>query len=507
MKKRDLLILIFLSFVGITYGQTSIGTPLPNYSAELEVYSENKGVLIPRIELKSNTDKTTIMGTEYPISLVVYHTGTKKMLAGFYFWQDNEWNALISNNTLYKYIEEKADPNSVKVIKKGDDFTFVWKESDIEKEKDISALIKDFETLTTLESNNQEGKAMLVYNREREGKNDIDLTALLEGSTVFKNFMTEHFKTIKVDETITHIDAEKNKDNKNSGVYNYYNEKLATPGYEPVKITVVSDVQNNFESIINNEDVKKILNKYFNDKVIGNVTYKNGDFYYTVKDGDTYKDEIINIEQIIKNNSIVASLIVKTTGNIADVKGGFIFNDGKVGSVNIPFAETLTPMERKAPAGSPAITIPNADLTYYIYKDETGVAKNITISQDVSNDFNTIVNQGDNKTTIENISKGSNLYSTVKETVSGKFDDKDIMRYVVNLTQGASFTAIELPKAIDGMILEAILINKGTNSIVRGVMSKQISGNKTTLGIGTVGTIITNNPAGDYCVIVEYVKK
>lgn len=507
MKKRDLLTLILLSAIGGAYGQTSIGTPLPNTSSELEVYSTNKGVLIPRIELKDNKDKTTIIGKEYPVSLVVYHTGTDGMLAGFYFWQNDEWNALISNNTLYKYIEEKADPNSVKVIKKGDDFTFVWKEGGKEKEKDISALIKDFETLTTLESNNEEGKAMLVYDREREGKNNIDLTELLKGSTVFKNFLTEHFETVNVEETITRIDVEKNTDNKNSGVYNYYNEKLATVGYEPVKITVISDVQNNFDSIINNEDVKKVLNKYFNEKVIGNVTYKNGDFYYTVKDGDTYKDEIINIEQIIKDNSVVASLEVKTAGNVADVKAGFVFNDGKTGSVNIPFAETLTPIERKAPVGSPAITTPNADLIYYVYKDETGVAKNITVSQDVSNDFKTIVNQGDNKTTIENISKGSNVYSTVKETVSGKFDDKDIMRYVVDLTQGASFTAIELPKAIDGMILEAILINKGTNSIVRGVMSKEISGGKTTLGIGTVGTIITNNPAGDYCVIVEYVKK
>ncbi|MDR0230315.1 MAG: hypothetical protein LBI72_14825, partial [Flavobacteriaceae bacterium] len=218
----------------------------------------------------------------------------------------------------------------------------------------------------------------------------------------------------------------------------------------------------------------------------------------------TKKEEFItNIKKVQAYGSIVDQL---DTENVTKVKYAKKFNNGKVNSVDVLLTETLTPIDRIASTGSPIVTTPSGDLTYYTYKDETGVVKNITVSQDVSNDFKTIVNQGDNKTVIENISKSSNLYSTTSETVVGKFNDKDVVRYVIELNQANSFTAVELPKAIDGMILEATLINKGTNAIVRGVIGKQVSGSKTTLSIGTVGTIITNNPAGNYCVIVEYVK-
>lgn len=54
----------------------------------------------------------------------------------------------------------------------------------------------------------------------------------------------------------------------------------------------------------------------------------------------------------------------------------------------------------------------------YNYKDESINTHPLNITDDVATTFKTIINQGDNKTYIENISKGSNLYSTTNETIS-----------------------------------------------------------------------------------------
>ena len=152
MKKPHFLIMIIFTLVSSVYGQTGIGTHLPNNSSELEIYSNNKGVLIPRIELKNSTDKLTIVGTDYPDSLIVYHTGTKDMLAGFYFWSGDKWNTLVSNTTLNHYIKEIADPNSVKIIEDKGDYIFTWinKDTNEEETMKLSEVIRKFETLTTL---------------------------------------------------------------------------------------------------------------------------------------------------------------------------------------------------------------------------------------------------------------------------------------------------------------------------------------------------------------------
>jgi hypothetical protein len=106
MKKKIVLALTLLGSVGI-YAQTGIGTNLPHNATVLEVASPDKGILVPRVKLLSETDTTTIKGTAYPESLLVYHTGNTNQPAGFYYWESNKWNAIVSSNTLTKYIKEK----------------------------------------------------------------------------------------------------------------------------------------------------------------------------------------------------------------------------------------------------------------------------------------------------------------------------------------------------------------------------------------------------------------
>lgn len=66
--------------------QVGIGTPTPADAAQLEIFANNKGILIPRVGLASTTDIAAVEGTEVE-SLLVYNTATAgDVTPGFYYW-------------------------------------------------------------------------------------------------------------------------------------------------------------------------------------------------------------------------------------------------------------------------------------------------------------------------------------------------------------------------------------------------------------------------------------
>lgn len=172
------------------YAQTGIGTNLPHSTSALEIASTDKGLLIPRITLLNETDTITVTGGNYPESLLIYHQGNANLIAGFYYWEKNKWNAIVSNNTLYYYLKEKAAPNSVTITEDNGDYIFTWKDDKNQTHTmTISEVIKKFETLTTLSSNNDANGANLVYTPERGAVSTIDIKKLLENSTEFENYI------------------------------------------------------------------------------------------------------------------------------------------------------------------------------------------------------------------------------------------------------------------------------------------------------------------------------
>ena len=89
MRKLRLFIFFFYTFL-YTNAQTGIGTPTPDASAKLDVYSTNKGFLPPRVTLTSSTDNTTIQSPA--TGLLVYNTGNNAgLVAGYYYWNGNAW--------------------------------------------------------------------------------------------------------------------------------------------------------------------------------------------------------------------------------------------------------------------------------------------------------------------------------------------------------------------------------------------------------------------------------
>ncbi|MDR2009889.1 MAG: hypothetical protein LBQ22_05360 [Bacteroidales bacterium] len=105
------LITILLSlFLGHAYSQVAINTngSNPDSSAMLDIQSDSKGVLIPRVTLTSNTDQVTI---EDPAEgLLVYNTGDNENfeIKGFVFWNGKEWRVLHNKSVEYNNTGENS---------------------------------------------------------------------------------------------------------------------------------------------------------------------------------------------------------------------------------------------------------------------------------------------------------------------------------------------------------------------------------------------------------------
>lgn len=94
-----IICLIIFSFSGALFAQN-------NPSAMLDVASNSKGVLIPRVSLTSTTDISTVVSPA--TSLLVYNTATvgippNNVSPGFYYWTGTKWNILGSITTFAEF--------------------------------------------------------------------------------------------------------------------------------------------------------------------------------------------------------------------------------------------------------------------------------------------------------------------------------------------------------------------------------------------------------------------
>lgn len=96
----NIKIVLVLCFLSINiWGQTGINTHSPNESSVLEIKSDNKGLLIPRVTLTSNIDDKTILN---PVeSLLVYNTGLNPnfKIPGYMYWSTDSWVILSPTKT------------------------------------------------------------------------------------------------------------------------------------------------------------------------------------------------------------------------------------------------------------------------------------------------------------------------------------------------------------------------------------------------------------------------
>ncbi|RXM41545.1 hypothetical protein BOW57_20615, partial [Flavobacterium sp. YO64] len=360
--KNKLLPLFFVLASYSAYSQVGIGTTMPNPSSQLEVVANDKGVLIPRIQLKNITDASTIANGNVN-SLLVFNTATAADIKpGYYYWYDNKWNRIV--------IAGEIESNKGTVIYNAvtKEFVFV-DDSGTNQPLDFGSSVKKHETITTLTNNNdgtytylnETGENPVTINVVGDVANNFEsiinnpaVTNVLNNfvtkseGTVSFNSTTNEFtytdasgatKVVNINEIVKGNETITTLTNNNDGTYTYLNET----GENPVTINVVGDVANNFESIINNPAVTNVLNNFVT-KSEGTVSFNSttNEFTYTDASGAT---QVVNINEIVKGN------------------------------------ETITTLEKNA-----------ANDGKYVYKSENDTETTIDVVADVVNNASTIIN-------------------------------------------------------------------------------------------------------------------
>ncbi|MRX70383.1 hypothetical protein GJU42_20595, partial [Flavobacterium resistens] len=112
MKNRNQKLLYFLFSAGLgltANAQVGIGNKTPNPSTQLEITATDRGVLFPRVALKSIVDKTTITAGNVN-SLFVFNTatteGTDGVHPGYYYWYVDRWVRLATGEDLGRKNED-----------------------------------------------------------------------------------------------------------------------------------------------------------------------------------------------------------------------------------------------------------------------------------------------------------------------------------------------------------------------------------------------------------------
>nr|WP_314498763.1 hypothetical protein [uncultured Chryseobacterium sp.] len=83
-------------------GQVGIGNTLPNNYAMLDISSDDKGILIPQVNLTSsnmdlNSDGDNNISNQ-PHGLLIYNKGTA-LARGYYFWNGTEWRTIDNSSS------------------------------------------------------------------------------------------------------------------------------------------------------------------------------------------------------------------------------------------------------------------------------------------------------------------------------------------------------------------------------------------------------------------------
>ena len=96
MKKKILFIgLLLINFIG--FSQVGIGTDNPNIESILEVFSEEKGIILPRLFLESIYDPLP-MDTHVQGMIVFNLSETEGLYKGYYYNDGEKWIRFVGNN-------------------------------------------------------------------------------------------------------------------------------------------------------------------------------------------------------------------------------------------------------------------------------------------------------------------------------------------------------------------------------------------------------------------------
>ncbi|WBL24972.1 hypothetical protein [Zunongwangia sp. HGR-M22] len=107
MKTNKIFIIICLLMSGFASAQIGINTTKPDPSSIVDIRSKHAGVLIPRVELTSLTDRITVPNPV--LGLLVYNDIKNRDLEErFYFWDGEKWDKIQSQND-FDFLKARID--------------------------------------------------------------------------------------------------------------------------------------------------------------------------------------------------------------------------------------------------------------------------------------------------------------------------------------------------------------------------------------------------------------
>jgi hypothetical protein len=361
--KNKLLPLLFALGSFSVYSQIGIGKANPSPSAELEVFSTDKGILIPRINLTGSTDTATIQKGNVE-SLLIFNIATvADIKPGYYFWYNSKWNKILvsdevsaapgtvtynSTSKIFNYIDDAGNTQVINfseivkanetltsltdiVTSETDDYgqlfdkhTLTYKdEAGIENPIDLSVLVKGTETLTALtyDGSNQS----LIYKDEKGVDSEFKLIDLVgEAQTLTKlevnsdtgtlDFIDEDKKTNQLD--LTDLVKEPWYENVNNKAATKNTDNIYTQGWVGIGFTTPSAAVN--EKLRVNGAVTSV-NSYYADYVFED--YFKG--YSDIKSDYKFK-KLSEVDAYIQKNKHLPG--ITPISELVKTKEGYAFN-------------------------------------------------------------------------------------------------------------------------------------------------------------------------------------
>ncbi|MFE8436533.1 hypothetical protein ABHQ61_07830, partial [Tenacibaculum sp. ZH3_bin.2] len=150
MKKLATLVLLVLSTA--TIAQVGIGTLTPSLSAQLDIKSDSRGLLIPRLNINDLSTSLPVNNNTIKESLLVYNTN-KNSGKGFYYWNGVLWEQLVDITTVSNLITTQVDNQQIeKFFLNSSNILTLELENASSKSVDLSSLLQENELLTGIGS-------------------------------------------------------------------------------------------------------------------------------------------------------------------------------------------------------------------------------------------------------------------------------------------------------------------------------------------------------------------
>ncbi|MGQ8870612.1 hypothetical protein, partial [Myroides sp. TSA_177.3] len=396
---RKVIPLLFLFLGNFVSAQVGIGTKEPNPASALDIVAKDKGILLPRIQLKSEQDKSAIVNPEE--SLLVYNTGSTSLVAGFYYWRDARWTQLLSGDN---YIDTKNQTFTI--------------------EKD---------------SNNIES---LVITDTQGGKVFLAISAIAKNNTFVTNLVENQEFITKLADNIEFVNHITNNEDFITNIVNELKGKYGNVNYNPTTNTFVYYDEHGAEhdvdwSALNTTNVSFTL---VNDKLVVTDSEQN-----TVELAVT---DIANNKTFVEHIATNQDFITKLGDNIEFVNHitnneDFITNivnelKGKYGNVNYdPTTNTFVYYdEHGAEHDVDWSALNTTNVSFTLVNDKlvvtdseqntvelavTDIASNKTFVENIATNQDFITKLGDNLEFVNHITNNEDFVTNIVNILKGKY--------------------------------------------------------------------------------------